>query len=467
MGGRALGVELRPASGERNEGELRPGRRRAFRLGDDRNISVLSLGLLAIALLSCEGELFDGLESSPPNIILIISDDQNYRDFGFMGSTVARTPNLDRLADQGVVFTQAYSTSSVCRPALVSLLTGLYPHQWNHRLALLTSRGESDRESSIRQFRTLPRLLSKRGYATYQAGKNWEGTYEMAGFTHGITSAQVSSLTGKAREIHSMVGRETMEPVYEFVREHREGPFFVWFAPLLPHHPYDAPAKYAELYRDARMDRGELGYYANVSWFDDCVGQLLSYVDSLGIREQTLIVLVVDNGWTTTGDDKTEGYGFGGARGKGTLHEAGFRTPIVINWPGRVAAGGVRQMLVSTVDLFPTFLEYADVPSPPGRAGKSLVPLVEGRATQGHDMIVGSQQVIVWSPVGPRPTVARFLRNELWHYIERPEAEPQLYDVVADPDEETNLAEDHSDLITKFRKSITTERQRHLRMLRE
>ena len=131
--------------------------------------------LSALFLVSCASAGPDPAQPAPqadsrPNIILIVADDQHYRDFGFMGSGVAKTPNLDRLALGGTLFPNGYSTASMCRPALASLLTGLYPHQWDARVqSLLRSGAISDDRFAFVDFATLPRILSEAGYATFQA----------------------------------------------------------------------------------------------------------------------------------------------------------------------------------------------------------------------------------------------------------------------------------------------------------
>ena len=130
-----------------------------------------------------------------PNIVLIIGDDHGYPDAGFMGSEIVKTPHLDRLAAGGTVFTTAWNTASTCRPSLLTLLTGLQPLQvdlWmqaNRRVPLAFSAGEE-----IRQIETLPSLLARRGYRSFQAGKHWEGTFAQAGFTGGTKGPDVEGL---------------------------------------------------------------------------------------------------------------------------------------------------------------------------------------------------------------------------------------------------------------------------------
>src|SRR5262249_46494957 len=138
-----------------------------------------------------------------------------------------------------------------------------------------------------------------------------------------------------------------LDPLRTFL-DHRDGaPFLLWFAPMLPHVPYDAPAEFRAPYERLGIDRRLVDYYANVSWFDALVGLLVDELRQRGLRDDTLILYFSDNGF-----EIGEFAGFGD--GKGTLHEQGFRTPLVVNWPGHVPAAVTRDDLVSLLDVFPT-----------------------------------------------------------------------------------------------------------------
>jgi arylsulfatase A-like enzyme len=208
---------------------------------------VLCLLLCAVA---CGPE---AVPRRPPNIVLIVGDDHGYRDFGFMGSEIAETPNLDRLAAGGVVFPLGYATASVCRPSLRSLLTGLHPLEFKRFEQRRIRQGSEavPKTPLSEMFQTLPALLAERGYASFQSGKFQEGHFENAGFTHGMTRT-----TGKAgRKQGIRIARETMDPVYQFIDQHREQPFFLWFAPQLPHHPHHTPPRVRKLKRGRGLPR--------------------------------------------------------------------------------------------------------------------------------------------------------------------------------------------------------------------
>lgn len=412
-----------------------------------------ALLLLAAAFAGgCRAEAVPG----PPNIVLVIADDQGWPDSGFMGSSVVQTPNLDRLAAEGTVFRNGYATASFCRPSLRSLLTGLHPVQWTSRLQQLSREGvvRPDAEA-ILGFTTLPALLGRHGYASFQGGKFWEGTFALAGFDEGM------QLTGDGiyrTEEGKPLGRETLEPLLRFLDAHRDRPFFVWFAPMLPHVPHDAPEEYQRLYRDRGLASTAVAYYANVTRFDAVVGELRAELEERDLLERTLIVTVSDNGWDQPPDLELVDLLFDGPRGKRTMYDLGFRTPIALRWPGRVPAGAVRDELVSAVDLFPTLLDYAGVAAPPGLPGWSLRPLLEGSGDWRRESVIEGM-VDVRGGAGVAPTEARretgwSARRGRWHYIWYEGDGEELYDVVADPREQRDLAREHAGVARRLRREI-------------
>lgn len=397
-------------------------------------------GAILLGLLACG--------APPPNLVLVIADDHGWRDFGFMGSPHARTPQLDRLAAEGTVFRLGYTTASVCRPALLSLLTGLDPSQFARRLERLEREAGEPLAGGevIRDLVTLPRALGAAGYASFQAGKHFEGGYADAGFGAGMLSAPGDD--------DESLARVTLEPVFDFLERHREQPFFLWFAPKLPHVPHDPPQRFLDAYADAVLPPGTLRYYANVTRLDAAVGELLARLDALGLRERTLVVFVADNGWLPGPIEGPYLWSLGQPRGKHSLYEGGFRTPVVLRWPGRVPAGAVRDELVSTLDLFPTLLDYAGAPPVAGRLGRSLRPLLEGRAGDWREVLVGYQKTVradtaAGVRIGDGRPVAggHFVRTPEWHLLAFAEREPELYDMAADPDERHDLASRHPGVV--------------------
>jgi arylsulfatase A-like enzyme len=407
--------------------------------------------VLAAALFCACGGVGEAPSAAPPNIVLIIGDDHGYPDFGFMGSEIVQTPHLDRLAASGTVFPSGYSTASVCRPSLLSLLTGLHPLQFDRRQERLRERGvPPSPETPLREsYHTLPALLAERGYASFQSGKYQEGSYRNAGFTHGMT--ELPGDAGRKQGIR--IARETMEPVFSFIDEQRDGPFFVWFAPQLPHLPHNPPAEYRELYASLGGTWFTPGYYASISWFDAAVGQLLHHLEERGLRERTLVVYLADNGWQAPADGVEYDFLLGGAKGKLSLYELGFRTPILFSWPGVISAGETRDELVSTADLFPTLLDYAGVPRPPNRTGVDLRPIFEGEPLELPTALIGSAASLREDRPG-EPRGGSFVRTPRWHYLWYADGREALFDIAADPDEEHDVSRAHPDVVRQARAQI-------------
>lgn len=407
---------------------------------------------LVSALLLCAcGAPSEDFASGPPNIVLIISDDHGYKDFGFMGSEIAHTPHLDRLAEEGTFFPFGYATASLCRPSLRSLLTGLHPIQFDLREQQLVRKGipASPRSSMRDHFHTLPAILAQRGYASFQSGKFPEGSYRNAGFTHGMT--EKPGRAGRKQGIR--IARETMEPLFSFIDEHRERPFFIWFAPQIPHLPHNAPKEFYAPYESLDLPWFAPGYYASVTWFDSAVGRLAEHLEKRGLRRRTLIVFVSDNGWQAPGPGVDYDYTLGGHKGKKSLYEVGFRTPVIFNWPGEIPAGEVKDDLVSLVDLFPTLLDYAGAPQLANRPGVDLRPLLEGKPGSTRSALIGTATALRDQREG-EPAGGSFLRSRRWHYLWYNDGREALFDLTTDPDEDRNVAPGHPEVVHDSRERI-------------
>ena len=410
----------------------------------------LGTGLCLALGLACGGSEStpDSATARPPNLVLLIGDDHGFRDFGFMGREEIRTPHLDRLASEGVVFPKGYSTSSLCRPALRTLLTGLQPIQYGRaELEVRAQTQDLNPERVVEAIDTLPRLLGEHGYASFQAGKYAEGHFAAAGFDDGM----VEEFGSRGLRDASRLVRETVDPVLDFVTEHADQPFFLWFAPKLPHMPHNPPARLVELYADGAVPKAEVRYAASITWFDEGVGQLLEHLEANGLREHTLVVYLSDNGWDTSPAEAPEHFTLGGPQGKKSLYELGFRTPIVLSQPGTLAPARI-DALVSSVDVFPTLLDYAGIATPAGRTGHSLRTLVEG-GDGPRTTLVGWTHAIRNSPP-PRITGGYFWRSDRWHFLQPQGLPVELYDVVADPFEQHDRSRDHAEVVAEATRAI-------------
>lgn len=439
----------------------------------------------------------------PPNLVYLIADDQTYRDFGFMGNERVHTPHLDALAEKSARFVNGYGPTSVCRPSLVTLLTGQYPHQhgvtFNHgppgnsAYNRMTSREEYERVRSrefalIAKAPTLPGLLGQRGgYRSLQTGKFWEGHWRNGGFTEGMTTFEppaadqtfggVRRLANGERVAHGngdtglRIGRETMEPIYRFIEKTTgEGaPWLVWYAPYLPHQPHDSPEKFYELAR-ARpgVEAHEIPYFASIAQFDDTVGKLVSYVEKAGLAERTIFVFVSDNGWIPSQrPEKSRPEEFAHTReSKRAPFDDGLRTPILVRWDG-VVKPATHEGLVNTIDIVPTLLSAAEVESPT-MPGIDLMPAARGEAALDPERAVfgevypgdattlddpAADIAYRWVRRGDFKLLVPHLHGDAkapWGgYL--PSGDPTLYDVARDPVESKNVIADHPDIAADLR----------------
>jgi arylsulfatase A-like enzyme len=440
-------------------------------------ISLLA-SMLGLLVLGCQAD--DSGGAAPPNIILLISDDQGYTDYGFMGSPHVETPNLDRLAEAGFVFDQARGTSSVCRPSLLTLLTGLDPMQIEYRmLETEVSGGEEPENWLPPNGQTLPAWLAEHGYVSFLAGKHWEGPVEAAGFTSGRTD-QIAQLEAQEAGVEpAFVGRATMQPVYDFIDTNADHPFLLWFSPRIPHLPHNAPFKLRARYRGKGLSRAAQRYYAMCTWYDQRVGELLAHIETKGIAERTLVIHLADNGW----DQQTQNplplpplwSLLGGDRGKLTMHDLGLRTPLVVSWPGHVVSGARSDALVSTLDVVPTILDLAGISPPPSLPGVSLRGALEGGTPTMRHELVGSaatmrpnrSEMDAVHEKGEKivmlvPGRSYEVRTAEWHYIQYTHRDQEaLYRIVDDPMEQTNLIDQYPEEAAQFRDSV---RRHHERM---
>ena len=384
-----------------------------------------------------------------------------------MGHPQVKTPNLDRLASQSVLFRRGYVPTALCRPSLMSLITGLYAssHGITGNDPFGDHRNPNDTDiresyiSKIDSLATLPKILKEKGYLSHQSGKWWEGNYKRGGFTHGMTRGYPKK-GGRHGDDGLKIGRNGLQPIEEFVdlAESEDRPFFLWYAPFLPHTPHTPPERYSKMYQGLGIPNRIARYYAMCSWFDETCGQLVEMLERRGLRENTLIVYVCDNGWIQDPDSNRYA-----ARSKQTAYDGGVRTPIMFSWPKRFAAAE-RNELCTSLDIFPTILAAADIRASDGLPGIDLsenmargTP-IERDAVFGesfaHDVIdISDPEVTLlyrWCIQGKWKllltydgTVSRYKTTH-----PRTEKRPQLFDLIADPLEKKNLAQDHPQIVS-------------------
>lgn len=360
---------------------------------------LLSVLLCLFSRMSVRGAAEDSRPTAArPNVLMIVSDDQAWTDYGFMGHPQIRTPNLDRLASQSRQFTRGYVPASLCCPSLATILTGRYPHQ--HGITgndppLPASVSGAGKYSSpqflagrarlnqrMDESPALPRLLGSAGYRSFQSGKWWQGHFRHGGFTHGMTRGEDAG-GGRHGDAGLRIGRETLQPILDFLDEagRERVPWLVWYAPMMPHDPHTPPERFLARHRGTSPSLHVARYRAMVEWFDETCGELLADLDRRGQASNTIVVYVTDNGWIQSPDNPRYA-----PRSKQSPYDGGLRTPILIRWPGRVRPAVIDRP-VSSIDLLPTLLQAAGVAVPAGSPG---INLLDERAVRRRDSVQGA-----------------------------------------------------------------------------
>jgi len=419
-----------------------------------------------------------------PNIVLIISDDHGWADYGFMGHPQVQTPRLDKLAAQSLVFRRGYVPSSLCCPSLASIVTGLYGWQTKvccndpplPKAAARAAKGTKGKAAGkkadpvfIRQAEemshfldaqpALPHELGKLGYQSFQTGKWWQGHFSSAGFTHGM-SAKERSKGGRHGDDGLKIGRETMQPIYDFIEQAGGKPWFVWYAPMLPHQPHNPPQRLLDKYTPKTDSPHVAKYWAMVEWFDETCGELLDYLDKKKLADNTIVLYVADNGWIQSPDKPGPRFD-----SKLSQYDGGLRTPIMIRWPGRVAPR-MTDAPVSSIDIAPTLLRACGQKPAAEMQG---INLLDGQAVKERKAIFGAcythNAVDIHVPA-TSVTYRWCIADGRWKLIipnpaninapKKPGREMgvELYDVAADPHEEKNLAAAQPDRVAELTRLI-------------
>ncbi len=384
----------------------------------------------------------------PPNVILIIGDDQAWTDFGFMGHPAISTPHLDRLAAGGALFRRAYVPASLCRPSLASIITGRLPHE--HGITSNDPPPGVDRAEMLKHIDravTLPDLLQDAGYRSFQSGKWWEGGFERGGFDAGMTHGDPAR-GGRHGDDGLAIGRQGLAPVFDFIDAEDERPFFVWYAPFLPHTPHNPPERLLAKYRTPDRPLPIAKYLAMCEWFDETCGELLGHLDAEGLTDDTLVVFVTDNGWINRADASRYA-----PRSKRSPYEGGIRTPIILSWPGRITPVDDDTNLITSLDLAPTILRTCGIQPPTDLRGIDLLPVARGEMS-GPTAIFGEifshDAVDLDDPAAS--LLFRWCIEGRWKLIlpVDPQVAPELYDLLADPFEQENRAAEQPDRVRQL-----------------
>ena len=413
------------------------------------------LGLLVIS---------PAAESSRPNIIFFLIDDLGWADVGCFGSHYYETPNVDKLARQGMRFTDAYAACAVCSPTRASIMTGKYPARL-HLTDWIPGEGNAANHALLvpqwRQFLplqevTIPKALKTAGYISASIGKWHLGGPEyypqhqgfdlnVAGGDIGHPASYFWPYEGKTHTVPGLKsgGHEgeyltdrLTEAAETFIEEHKAQPFFLYFAHYAVHVPLEAKPAILEKYKAKPAVDGQTNavYAAMIESVDDSVGRILRKIEALGLSDRTVIVFMSDNGglWPRATSNAPL------RAGKGHPYEGGVREPLIIKWPGTTLPGSTCSTPVSSIDFFPTLLDIAGVKLPTQVDGRSLVPLLRQSSPLERDALYWHYPHY-WSGTLVRPYGT--VRAGDWKLIEFYEnMRVELYNLKEDLGETSDLA---------------------------
>ncbi len=446
--------------------------------------SVLPLAIvLLIAFQAVCGAVDDGNDTHRPrpNVIFIMADDLGIGDLGCYGQKLIQTPNIDRMAIEGTRFTHCYAGAPVCAPSRSTLMTG--QHTGHTRVRDNSGRvgGVPDEMSKSRDGHRIPLLdedvtvaevLKQAGYVTGITGKwglgeagttgepNRQGFDEWYGYLNQNHAVYYFSdylwRNGKREPVQANANNARKvythdlftEFALDFIRRHRHEPFFLYIPFTIPHADLEVPS--LEAYTDRDWPEEAKIFAAMVTRMDRSVGKILDLLEHLDIDENTLVIFTSDNGSPIGGGPLFNSNGV--FRGKkGTLQEGGLRTPMVVRWPSKVPRGRVCDTPWYFPDVLPTLAELSGARLPHRLDGVSVMPTLVG---QSQDL---SQRYMYWErPPGKFQQAAR-IGN--WKAVRLDRDQPlQLFDVVADPTESSNVAAAHPDRIAVFEEYLSTAR---------
>ena len=438
--------------------------------------------LVALAFLFC---LSANADTKKTNIILIMVDDAGYGDFGCYGQKLFTTPNIDRMAASGMLFTQHYSGSTVCAPTRCSIMNGVHTgHAFVRGNREVQPEGQAPIPSDMI---TIPKLLRKAGYVTGMFGK-WglgapkssgdpmnQGWDEFFGYNcqrqahtfypkHLWHNSEKVMLDGKTYS-HDLI----QEKALQFIRDNEKKSFFAYLPLTIPHAAMQCPEedvapfrkKFSQFenkigkYSHGSIIRNPVAAFAGMmTRMDRGIGQILDLLNELDIAENTLVLFTSDNGPHYEGGHQP---GFFNSNGplkghKRDLYEGGIRVPLIAYWPGKIKSGSVSNHICAHWDLMPTFCEIAKISEPNHTDGISYIPALTGKKQKRHAYLYwefhsyGNAQAI---RMGDWKGIRLKVKND-------PNAPIQLFDLKKDIGETNNIAANHPDIIRRFTKLFKT-----------
>jgi arylsulfatase A-like enzyme len=442
----------------------------------------MNIRFLALSLLALSAPLMadDAKATRPPNIVFLLADDLGHGALGCYGQKKIQTPHIDRLATEGMRFTQAYAGSNVCAPSRSTLMTGQHT---GHTPVRNNGKKRHLYDDDV----TLAEVLKQAGYATGGFGKwglgdsdtpgvaikqgfdEWFGYYHQGHahffypywLVHNDRRHMLPENEGgqRGKYSHDVIQQQALD----FIRRHKDEPFFCYVPYTLPHVelvvPEDSESQYRGKFPRKTITDKRPGYISSddayatyagmVSRLDRSVGEVLALLKELKLDENTLVFFSSDNGaqgstWQPLIDFFDGGRGLRGS--KGSWYEGGIRDPLIARWPGKIKAGTTSDHVCAFWDVLPTLAEVAGVEPPANCDGISFLPTLLGQGTQKqHDYLYWEM------PVGVGLTQA--VRLGSWKAVKpRPYGKFQLFNLKTDPHEQQNVAAEHPEVLQQVEK---------------
>ncbi|MEY2427508.1 MAG: hypothetical protein QOJ40_393 [Verrucomicrobiota bacterium] len=441
------------------------------------------LSILSISVLLSHITALAAPAAKRPNIVFILADDLGYGEVGCYGQKKILTPNIDRLANEGMRFTQCYAGCHVCAPSRSTLMTGLHTGH-------TPVRDNGGYRYLYDEDVTVAEVLKKAGYATGGFGKWGLGTEDSPGFPlkqgfdewfgyyhqvhahfyypyylwHNDTKFFLPENEGhkRIRYSHDEIHKQALH----FISQHKDQSFFCYIPYTLPHvelvAPEDSMKPYRGKWEEKPLPDPRAGYIGAeepfathagmVGRLDRSVGEVMALLKKLGLEDDTVLIFSSDNGpqanqWLRVADFFQAN---GPLRGyKGEFYEGGIRVPLIVRWPNKIKSGSTSDHVCAFWDFLPTFAQLAGTPAPATTDGLSFLPALLGHPQQEH-------KFLYWEIGGK--TLSQAVRMGNWKAIRhKPEGPIELYNLEADLGEKTNVADKHGDIVEKIARLMEAE----------
>ncbi|MHC4213022.1 MAG: sulfatase family protein [Planctomycetota bacterium] len=409
----------------------------------------------ALGLCGCGGiGPMSGKDPDKPNFVIIFTDDQGYADVGCYGAKGFSTPNVDRMAAEGMKFTDFYSAAAICSPSRAALLTGCYPPRVSVPRVLFPRDNVGLNTDEV----TIADILKARGYATACIGKWHLGhlpqflpTRQGFDYYFGIpySNDMWPKNSKKYPELPLIENEKTIElnpdqrlltkryteKTVEFIKTNKDKPFFIYLPHTMPHIPLFVSEKF--------QGKSERGLYGDViEEIDWSVGEILKTLKQLGLDENTLVIFTSDNGpWLSKGE--RGGSALPLRDGKFSTYEGGMRVPCIMRWPGRIPPGSVSSAIAATIDFLPTLAKFAGATLPTNRIidGRDLSVVFEQSGAGGlHEAFFYYSKLRL-----------NAVRSGKWKLVFRSRKNPQaLYNLDEDISEQHDVSKQHPDIVSRL-----------------